>query len=111
MISGMRIPDRAIIADEKITRYLLVQRPSDDKSGFLRKAGFTAENHAALRRAIRNLADSNDAIEDGRNEYGVFYRVQGALTGPRAELNVVLIWMQRSVDHEFHFVTLKPLKE
>ncbi|MBD2204797.1 hypothetical protein H6G33_13520 [Calothrix sp. FACHB-1219] len=37
----MKIPPDAIIADEKITRYLLVPREQDDKSKFLAQAGFT----------------------------------------------------------------------
>ena len=36
----MRIPDDAIIPEEKLTRYLLVPHPSDDKSKFLAQAGF-----------------------------------------------------------------------
>jgi hypothetical protein len=71
----MRIPKDATIAGEKLTKYLLVQRQWDDKSGFLRKAGFELENWNKLRDAIRRLADAADAIEDGSNEYGTFYRV------------------------------------
>ena len=38
----MIIPSDAIIADEKITHYLLVPREQDDKSKFLAQAGFIA---------------------------------------------------------------------
>lgn len=40
----MRIPPDAVIDEAKFTRYLLVPRPWDDKSGYLRQAGFALEN-------------------------------------------------------------------
>jgi hypothetical protein len=64
----MRIPPDATIDDTKFTDYLLVQRPWDDKSGYLRRAGFELKNWLDLRSAIRQLADDVDAIEDGSNE-------------------------------------------
>ena len=107
----MRIPDDAIIAEDKLTRYLLVPRPWDDKSGFLRRAGFAPDKWMQLRDAIRTLADSAEAVEDGANEYGTFYRVDGPLVGPAMSPAVSLIWMRRAVDQRFHFVTLKPRRE
>lgn len=107
----MRIPEDAIIADDKLNRYLLVERPWDDKSGFLHRAGFTLETWTDLRDAIRMLAGSTDAVEENGNEYGTFYRVEGPLVGPITTLPVTLIWMQRAADKRFHFVTLKPRKE
>jgi hypothetical protein len=104
----MRIPSDAMIAAAKLTDYLLVERPWDDKSRFLRRAGFSRENSAELRDAIRNLADSVEAVEDGQSEYGTFYRVEGPLAGPTATLQVVSIWMKRAIDDRFQFVTLKP---
>jgi hypothetical protein len=107
----MRIPPEAIIADDKLTIYLLAQRQWDDKSGFLRRAGFTLDNWNDLRLAIRGLSNSVEAVDDGRNEYGTFYRIDGSLIGPVETLAVTLIWMRRSVDQRFYFVTLKPRKE
>src|SRR3954468_13675573 len=104
----MRVPDDAIIADDKLTKYLLVHRLWDDKSSFLERLGFTLENWTALGNAIRQLADSVDAMETGSNVYGTFFQVEGLLTGPKASRNVVLIWMRRAADQRFHFVTLKP---
>ena len=106
----MRIPSDATIDDTKLTDYLLVQRPWDDKSGFLRRAGFELENWPDLRDAIRELADAVDAVEDGLNEYGTFYRVEGILEGPAGNLPVVCIWMKQAIDGRFRFVTLKPSK-
>jgi hypothetical protein len=106
----MRIPEDAVISEDKLKRYLLVKRPLDDKSGFLGRAGFTARNWIELRRAIRRLADSYEAEEDRTSEYGTFYRVDGQLVGETATLSVTLIWMRRAVDNGFHFITLKPRK-
>jgi hypothetical protein len=107
----MRIPADAVIAAEKLTRYLLRPRPWDDKSGFLGQVGFSTENPAELETAIRAMTVAHDAIEDGINEYGTFYRVDGDIDGPDGRsLQVVLIWLQWKLDGTFHFVTLKPRK-
>ncbi len=108
----MRIPETAIIPDDKITRYLLVQKARNDKSKFLAKAGFTVENPERLKVAIQSLIKIVEAIEDGDNEYGTFYRATGELIGVNdVVLSVVTIWLRRQVDGKFQFVTLKPLKE
>lgn len=106
----MRIPANAIIDETKLTGYLLVQRPWDDKSGYLRTAGFEPKNWSELRAAIRHLADEVDATEDASNEYGTFYRVEGILKGPAGDLRVVCVWMKRATDSRFQFITLKPPK-
>jgi hypothetical protein len=104
----MRIPSDATIDETKFTGYLLMQRPWDDKSGYLRRAGFELKNWPSLRIAIRRLADAVDAVEDESNEYGTFYRVEGMLEGPTGNLPVVCIWMKQAIDARFRFVTLKP---
>src|SRR5579862_2547986 len=107
----MRMPSDATIDDSKLTAYLLVQRPWDDKSGYLRRAGFVAANWPELRQALRRLADTVDGVEDGSNEDGTFYRVEGLLAGPMGAVQVVCIWMKRAIDDRSHFVTLKPSRE
>jgi len=108
----VRIPPDAVIPDDKLTRYLLVYKAKNDKSRFLARAGFTQENPEALRAAIQLLAESVEAVEDRINEYGNFYRVEGELTGANdVNLSVVTIWLQRQLDGNFQFVTLKPQKE
>lgn len=110
-ILGMRIPATAVIAPEKLTKYLLVARPWDDKSKFLGRGGFIGENWPTLEAAIRELAANTDASEDGVNEYGTFWRSEGELVGTRGTLALVVIWLQWALDGTFHFVTLKPRKE
>ncbi len=108
----MKIPENAVIPDDKITRYLLVQKARNDKSKFLAQAEFTLDNPKALKAAIRLLVKEGEAVEDRRDEYGIFYQVMGELVGANAlNLSVVTIWLQRRIDAKFQFVTLKPLKE
>lgn len=109
---NVKIPPDAIIPDEKLTRYLLVPREQDNKSKFLEQAGFTADNPEQLKLAIRQLADRIEALENRNNEYGIFYRVEGQLTGANdSNLSVITIWLNRKVDGKFQFITLKPKKE
>lgn len=108
----MKIPENAVIPDDKITRYLLVQKARNDKSKFLAQSEFTLDNPEALKAAIRLLVEESEAVEDRRDEYGIFYQVMGELVGANAvNLSVVTIWLQRRIGEKFQFVTLKPLKE
>jgi len=105
----MTIPDDAVVPVEKLTKYLLVPRLWDDKSKFLAQAGFDQRNPEALLASIRALAIGVEGREDGTNEYGTFYRVEGSLVGPGGKsLAVATIWMRWHSDGSFHFVTLKP---
>jgi hypothetical protein len=105
----VKIPPDAIFPEEKLTRYLLVPRIEDDKSKFLAQVGFTQENPGELLTAIRQLTRLADAVEDGSNAFGDFYRVEGEIEGPNGQrLAVVLIWLCWYRDRSFHFITLKP---
>lgn len=44
----MFLPADAVIAEAKLTQYLLVPLPKDDKSKFLQKAGYTLDNWQQL---------------------------------------------------------------
>ena len=85
----MNIPADAVIATDKLTGYLLVARPLDDKSKFLASAGFTQANYGILEAAIRNLATVAPAEEDHRNVYGISWRAAGQLQGPTGTLQAV----------------------
>lgn len=106
----MKIPSDALIAPQKLTRYLLAPRPKNDKSRFLARAGFTLANPHALEAAIRQIISDNEAIFERENEYGAFYQVRGELQGPGGILTVVTIWLLQDVNGEFRFVTLKPAR-
>lgn len=104
----MRIPLDAIIPQSKLTGYLLVRRPRNDKSQYLLRAGFDQTNPDELEAAIRKTTAAGDATADRLTEHGTFYNVYGSLTGPLGVvLTVKLVWLQR-VDGLFTFVTLVP---
>lgn len=107
----MKIPPDAQIIRDKLTKYLLVRRLKDDKSGYLARAGFDASNPDALEAAIRHVIAQMDANIDRANEHGTYYNVRGELTGPNGrKLPVVLIWLCR-LDGIFSFITLVPPRE
>ncbi|WP_019508978.1 DUF6883 domain-containing protein [Pleurocapsa sp. PCC 7319] len=105
----MRVPVDAIISQPKLTQYLLVFKPRNDKSQFLAQAGFNLDNWQALEAAIRELNLSAEAFPERTNEYGTFYNVNGKLKGVNGfNLSVVTVWLLRQQDNRFQFVTLKP---
>ena len=108
----MKLPVNLVIPDEKLTSYLLVPRIWNDKSKFLSQAGFTSTNPGSLKKELATLAQKAEAVEDGVNEYGIFYRIDGELTGPNGRsLPVTAIWMRRETDGVVCFITLKPRRE
>jgi carbon starvation protein CstA len=108
----VRIPSEAIISETKLTRYLLLLKPRNDKSKFLAQAGFTLDNWEVLVVALRVLTTTVDAIADRTDEYGTYYRAIGTLQGVNGiNLKVVTIWLHRSTDQQFQFLTLVPNKE
>jgi hypothetical protein len=108
----MQIPPNAIIPKAKLTEYLLKYKTKNDKSQYLSQAGFTQNNPEQLTTAIYQLIQSNRAIKDLENDYGTFYKVSGQLIGFNGRnLSVITIWLQRKIDNQFQFITLKPNKE
>jgi hypothetical protein len=108
----VQIPPNAIIPEAKLTRYLLIFRPYDDKSKFLAKAGFTLENPDDLMLALRQVIQVGEAIEERTDQYGIYYRVKGILQGPNGiSLKVITVWLHRSIDQQFQFLTLVPDKQ
>jgi len=106
----MKLPPDAIIAERKITEYLLVRRVDDDKSQFLAVAGYT------LKHADQLLADLReqlrlDAEFTTQTAYGKKYQIRGSLTGPNGRtLRIVTIWMIERATNQTKFVTLIPDK-
>jgi hypothetical protein len=107
----MRLPSDAIIPRDKLTGYLLVPQVKNDKSKFLAQAGFTPDNPDDLEAAIRRILAENDAVQDREDEYGISYRVSGALVGPDGNLAVITVWMYGTKEQNYRFITLKSDKE
>ena len=69
------------------------------KSRFLAQAGFDQSNPDALIAAIRALAIGAEGSEDGSNEYGTIYRLEGSLVGPGWQSPaVVTVWIRWHAD-------------
>lgn len=103
------LPKEAIIASEKLTQYLLVPLPKDDKSKYLAQAGYTLENWEQLEQDIRNqvLIEPAELIESTR--YGDKYSIRAYLRGPnQATLKILTIWMMTK--GQARFIALTPDK-
>ena len=107
----MKIPPDAIIAPEKITKYLLLPRKQDDKSRLLARFGFSVDTPAVLEAAIRLHASEGEGFLDVTDVYGEHFTVIGKLAGPRGTLSIKSVWVRRFGETAVRFVTLYPAKE
>jgi hypothetical protein len=57
------------------------------------------------------LIQTREAIADGENDYGTFYRVEGNLEAATGTLAVATVWLQRAYEGKVQFITLKPKRE
>ena len=100
----------AIIAKEKLTKYLLIRQEQNDKSQFLEQAGYTLENWQQLEQDLRKQVLSLKAIPTTKTRYGQKYVIFGVLVGVNGvNLRVKTIWIVRN--NTTRFVTLFPDKE
>lgn len=107
----MKLPENSIIAEEKLTRYLLVPQTRSDKSAFLARAGYRLDNFEDLLRDLRSQILPLDAnvIESGK--FGVYYEIHGTLIGPNSvALSVRTVWMKEYLSDMTKFITLLPDK-
>ena len=105
----MLLPQNAIITEEKLTKYLLVPLPKDDKSKFLQRAGYTLENWQQLEQDLRIQVLTQPAELIETNRYGSKYRIRSSLLGVNGvELNILTVWMV--TNGVAKFVTLVPDK-
>jgi len=103
------LPQDAIITAEKLTKYLLVLLPKDDKSKFLAKAGYTLDNWQQLEQDLRTQVLTQPAELIEVNRYGEKYAIRACLRGTNGlELNILTIWIV--ANNTTKFVTLVPDK-
>ena len=108
----MKLPQDTIIAEAKLTRYLLQWKPQDDKSQFLLKAGYEIATAKQLERDLREQILPLDAVYTESNRFGDKYEIRGKLTGINGIiLGVVTIWMREFDSGQTKFITLYPNKE
>jgi hypothetical protein len=108
----MKLPSDAVIAPEKLTRYLLVRQARGDKSAFLASAGYTLANSEQLLRDLRTQMLSHDATPLERTKFGQLYEIRSPLAGPNGTtLRVRSIWMKEHLSGVAKFITLMPDRE
>lgn len=108
----MKLSPDAIIAQAKLTQYLLKLLPQDDKSKFLAQAGYTQENWQQLENDLREQILPLDAVFTEETRFGDRYKIRGTLTGVNGViLPVVTIWTIERATGQTKFITLFPDKE
>ena len=108
----MKLSGQAVIARAKMTQYLLVDRPENDKSKFLAGLGYTMEQADRLVEDVRKQLLPLDAELIEKTEYGEMFRICGLLTGANGRsLKVASIWMQEHPAGLVKFITLYPAKD
>lgn len=107
----MKLPADAIIAPDKLTRYLLVRQTRGDKSAFLARGGYTLEKADQLLLDLRTQLLPLDATPLPSTEFGQFYEIRGPLFGPNGvTLHIRSIWMKENLSGVAKFITLIPEK-
>ena len=105
----MRLPNDAMIAPEKIFRYLLVPQARGDKSAFLARAGYNLTNANRLLEDLRTQVLPCEATPMESTKYGDYYEISASLTGPNGvALRVRSIWMKEQLSQKTKFITLIP---
>ena len=95
----------AIIAEAKLTKYLLIHLAKDDKSRFLAQAGYRLENWQQLQQDLREQILPLEAIPTVLTQYGQKYAITGNLISPNGRaIRVKTIWMV--TERRTQFVTL-----
>jgi hypothetical protein len=97
------------LAESKLTEYLLVQLSKDDKSNYLRLAGYELHNWSTLEQDLLNLATIGNAVYESTTVFGDSFSVTGSLIGPNGRsLIVKTIWMKEKKTGFTKFITLYP---
>jgi len=105
----MKLPSHVVIAEEKLTGYLLAWRARNDKSGYLAQAGYESSNWQILQADLRRLAATADAEAERTTPFGEILSARGSLHGPNGViLTVKTVWIRLAETGEVRFVTLFP---
>ncbi len=107
----MKLSADAVIARDKLTRYLLLPQARGDKSAFLAEAGYTLEYADQLLQDLRAQILPLEARRLESNKFGQYYEIRGTLIGPNGvALPIRSIWMTEHLSGITKFVTLIPDK-
>lgn len=98
-----------LISESKLTNYLLVFLPRDDKSNYLRLAGYELHNWQILKKDLLALVETEEAVSESVGIYGETFSIISHLTGPNGrQLTVKTIWMTEKKTGFTKFITLYP---
>jgi hypothetical protein len=90
-----KLPDaqNCNVHDRKITHYLLIDRPIDDKSRFFRGFGFTMQNWQVLAAALRQHGMQYDVVSTRPTPNGTNYELRCNLQTPdRRNPCIRIVW-------------------
>jgi hypothetical protein len=108
----VKLPEHALIPDDKLRRYLLLPREENDKSAFLALAGYTLATWEVLKQDLYELVKLHEVADTIISPYGIKHEIYGVLTGPNGQtLHVVTVWITLEATGETRFVTLFPDRE
>ena len=109
----MTIPnaDRAIIAVEKLTAYLLnvSHKRGAAKARFLLGVGYRADAPDMLESDLRTQHLSRDVARTSENAYGVVYEIEGPINTPSGRIvRFCSIWQIDTGTNVPRFITMYP---
>jgi hypothetical protein len=108
-----RLPnaENAIVADRKITHYLLSSdHPKGRaKAAFFSRFGFTLDDPVVLAKALLEHASANSVVAVHTSHSGVKYEISGPLAAPDGRLPIVKsVWIVDAGNPIPRFVTAVP---
>jgi hypothetical protein len=90
----MYLNPNAIISPNKLTNYLLIPLPKDDKSQYLAQGGYILDNWQQLERDLREQILTLEAQPTRKTKYGQKYQIVGSLICPNGRiLKIKTIWI------------------
>lgn len=105
----MKLEPPFLLAESKLSDYLLIPLPKDDKSNYLRLAGYELDNWTVLKDDLMKLVQTADALFERTTIFGDTFSITGNLTGPNGRLLLVkTIWMKEYKTGLTKFITLYP---
>ena len=107
----MKMPSGLVIQDEKITKYLLVYQPKNDKSRYLAKTRYNLDNWELLKNDIISAVEGSEIAKVIPSDWGTQFEVKSEWSGANGRLiKVITIWQQDQETEFVRFITLYPDK-
>ena len=103
----MKLEPPFLLSESKLTNYLLIPLPKDDKSNYLRLASYGVHNWPILKDDLIKLVQSEDAVFERTTVFGDTFSVAGSLIGPNGRsLLLKTIWIKENKTGFTKFITL-----